>query len=543
MKRLNKNLKLLLLLTFLLKSFVISDEWNPIVKRDSRVVTFLIQLSTRYNIPLPSSIYQQPLHRKDVANFLELALVGNELSKIESEYANLIYNWYKGDRTLFSRSNDQAQIKVNASLTGDIDTHLNDSLIYGLKGIVNPAINGNIGPISFASEFLIWTEIQNDTVWRVSNYEPYNGNPYNLFGRNDTGSIRSSDMFRAAISYEKKIISLDIGVDNLTSGPVLKNRLTLNLDRSPAPFIRYKFDFEMWNYTHIFGSLKSMKDYSKYFAYHRLEVPLLNKKFIIAINEIVVYGSSADSAKTANVHSNPLVPEDYEIDRTVEPVYLIPFVPFAFVEHYNGDRDNAIISLDMSLRFPQNFLWYFEFLVDDISNPATLFSDDFGNKWGLSVGGQWSYNLAKRPFTANVEYSRIEPWVYTHFKGVSHRFTHFGESAGSELGPNSDQLWAEIAWQVSKLNKFSFGVTQKRWNKEYRGGDISHVFVISKNSEANDIPEDSETKKFLSGNITKDHLFEIGWQLLPFQIFEVDSRVSYSSLNGFGLSFYGGFRF
>ncbi len=524
-------------------SFSFAGDWNHMIRSDARVIDFLISISSKYNIPLPNSLYQQPMHRKDVADFIEIALTGDEISKVERETAELIFAWYNGDKTLLSRSNNFSRVNINLALTGDIDMHYDDSVSAGGKGILEPGINGYIGGFSFNSDVFVWTEARNDTMWKVSHYKPYEGNPHNLFGRADSGDIRSSDLFRAGVSTNFKMLKLDVGVDHLTSGPALKNRLILNLDKSPAAFVRFSVDFKWMNYTHIVASLKSMKDYSKYLAYHRLEFPLFNGKFRAALNEVIVYGSSADSLKTSEVHSDPIRRVDYDVERKFEPIYAIPFVPFAFAEHFSGDRENALMSFDFSLRLPTNFIWYLEFLLDDISSPATLFSNDFGNKWGLTVGGKWSYNLQNKPFTVSAEYSRIEPWVYTHFKGVSHRYTHFGESGGSKLGPNSDQVWGEISWQVSKVNRFSLSILQKRWDHSYRGGDISHVFVTERSSDENGVPADSKTKKFLSGDVKNDQIVEFGWDLLPFHFFEAETRLSYSSVSGFGVGLWGGFRF
>jgi len=59
------------------------------------------------------------------------------------------------------------------------------------------------------------------------------------------------------------------------------------------------------------------------------------------------------------------------MERGWEWAYLIPSVPFKFVEHYAGDRDNAALSFDFTLWYPEKFRWYGEFFLDDILSQLT----------------------------------------------------------------------------------------------------------------------------------------------------------------------------
>lgn len=538
------------LLLLLVTVSVIFASWNPMVRRDSRVDQTMIQLSARYDVPLPSGYFLQPMRREPVVEFLQYALDSLDLTTGEREDVVLLVKWYSGDKTLFSRHNEISRININLDLTGDVDFAVQDSFAYGAKGIISPRIDGHLGGLSYSSEFSVWTETRNDTVWHQHNYEPYNGNPFNLFGRADTGNIRSSDEFRASVSWDLGLSKWDFGVDHLKSGPAVRNPLTLSLDAMPAAFARINLEFKWFTYTHVAAMLQSMKDYNRYMIYHRFEIPFMDNKFVIGFNETVLYGSSADSLETAVVHSDPLRQSFYSVDRSFQPVYMIPFVPFAFAEHFTGDRDNALLSLDFSLRLPADFHWYLEFLIDDMSAPHTLFSDDWGNKWGLTLGGQWFGNIAGKNLTVSTEYSRIEPWVYTHFRGVSHRYMHYGSAIGSDMGPNSALTWSEVELQINQKHRVSIGFENQRWNHETRGGSIEHVYIdetVSEESQdENGVPRylpDSDTKEFLAGDVQSDNIVSLGWEFLPYHLFEMDTHLSYSSRNGFGMALMGGFRF
>ncbi len=524
--------------------------WNPTVQPDTRLNETVIQIASRYDQPFPQGLFQQPMNREAVYGFLQFAADSLELTSSERETITLMLQWYGGEKTLFSRSNDSSRINLSLELSGDVDIGLKDSLSYGMQGIIGPGISGNLGGLSFNTNFYVWTEFRNDTMWLPHGYQPYKGNAYNLFGREDSAGMRSSDIFRAGVSWDLGFSHWDMGVDFLKTGPSVRNPLMLNLESSPMAYLRMRLDFDWFNYTHIAGVPQSIKDGNRNMMFHRLEVPFFDHKLVAGLNGAVVYGTVLDSAGTALVHSDPLDQRYYNIDRTFEPVYLVPLLPFAFAEHFTGDRDNAILSLDLSLRLPTNFHWYVEFLLDDMSAPHTLFSDDFGNKWGLTVGGQWFGVVGEKNITVSTEYSRIEPWVYTHFRGASHRYMHYGASMGSEMGPNSDLLWIDVAYQISSKHRLSISFENQRWNREYRGGSSEHVFITettvndSKDSLGNtDLIGDSITKEFLAGNVQTDQIVTAEWEFNAYRLFEVNSKLSYSSRDGVGIGFTGGFRF
>ena len=95
-------------------------------------------------------------------------------------------------------------------------------------------------------------------------------------------------------------------------------------------------DLAAFQYVHTFGLLRTQKDKSKYFYTHRLDFPFFKDKVIIGINEVIINGSTAEKAQTDSLKAT-----HYGEERTWEWVYMIPFIPYAFAEHYVGDRDNA----------------------------------------------------------------------------------------------------------------------------------------------------------------------------------------------------------
>ncbi|MCX8170029.1 MAG: hypothetical protein N3D72_02950, partial [Candidatus Methanomethyliaceae archaeon] len=220
-------------------------------------------------------------------------------------------------------------------------------------------------------------------------------------------------------------------------------------------------------------------------------------------------------------------------DRTIEWPYLIPFLPFPFVEHYIGDRDNSALSFDLTIFFPQGWRWYGEFFLDDMLNPWKIFTDDMGNKWGLTIGVNYFGRVFKRDFTFIAEYSRVEPWVYTHFCGGSHRYSHFNVCLGSPLGPNSQGAVVKALLQVAKYYEIGIGIIHTAYNRNVRGGEITDIFQLE-NPENPEQYHDSMKKRFLGEGTEWSLQPTIYWNFNMFGIFELTSLVGVEVLDKMG---------
>ena len=514
--------------------------YNPALKIDKELDQFILRISNRYNIEVPRSFYSKPMHAAEVMGFLEkvdsLNAAGG-LTKQESFRLMHIRKIVSAQRSLFKlkKSKLRTENYVNLSFLGTITPYYKESSELLLKGVINPRITGATGNLSYYSEVSVWTEYRSDTTFHKSSYQPYDGNPYNLTGdRVKTSSIRSSDLIRGGISYKGDRVDLETAVDYLRQGPAVFYPLIFSGDGSPVTFFRARMDLVAFEYVHTFGLLRTQKDKPKYFYTHRLDFPLFKDKVIVGINEVIINGSTAEKAQ-----ADSLKEKYYGEERDWEWVYMIPFVPYTFAEHYLGDRDNAVLSFDLSISFPQQFRWYIEFFLDDIASLLTIFGDDFGNKWALTAGAQFFGTLLKRDLTVSLEYSRIEPWVYTHFYGGSHRYSHYGQSLGSSMGPNSDVviLMGELA--VGPRNTLGLLLRNTRKGSA-RGSSIRDVFQYEGYSS---LPPDSKTKEFLGDSYQGITTFGLFWKLTPFGIFIATSEITFDSEKKIQFNAYGGFFF
>lgn len=502
-------------------------EFCPALKIDPATDNFMYRISSRYGVALPASFFCQPMTVCDALAFLDktdsLAAAGRLLPAETFDAAALRKRISSGSGLLKWKSKKtDAHVNVHLDLTDTDAVSVGANNAGYVRGTAAPTLNANLLNLSFYSGVEVWTDYRSDTMHHPSTYEPYDGVPYNLYGRADSSRVRSSDMLRGGVVYIAPPFRLDAGIDKIKQGPALVSPLTFSGYAPPETYVRGQLSFGIMDYTQTVGKLESESDKPKFFYTHRINVPLLKNRLTLGLTEVVINGSTTNQQDSTS--PNALRKDYYGVTRDWEIAYMIPFVPYVFTEHYLGDRDNKALSFDCNIAFPDDFRWYGEFFIDDMTAPWTLFSDDWGNKWAFDVGGQYFTSLLSRELTASAEYCRVEPWVYTHFYGGSHRYDNFNVCLGAPLGPNSDVLALSCETRLSQRNSLGISFTNARTNHKQRGGNITDVFQDSGTVN----PPDSPHRVFLQKDgleaVTRLGLF---WTFDQFGLFRVNVRYDY----------------
>lgn len=220
------------------------------------------------------------------------------------------------------------------------------------------------------------------------------------------------------------------------------------------------------------------------------------------------------------------VTEQMVLFNTEEPAAFVPIVPL-FMEKGQGveKSNNGNIAFDLAYRVPKWALLYSEFLIDDLQDPSTLFDDFWGNRWAWMAG----LNFAPKTFhgmSLLVEYSRVEPWVYTHYEPLTSQASNGEDPLGNQLGPNS-QVWI-VQPSYSTPNYF-FGLKSSWIRKGINAGSsIKDGSLEREKAESLGLIENNK-KVFLRGAKLE---FSIGpvirWRGYGFQ---VDLEADYFGLN------------
>lgn len=535
-----------ILISIIFLSFAEMVIFEPNAKIDDRIAIILQTLSARSGVAVPSGIFQQPMNYAEIRDFLDKVEKSEKLTQTDKEFLAILQKKYSGNNGFFgfSDGDGKRRILANLDLTGSFRSDFKDSAKLDAYGMISPRITANLGIISFYSDMDLWTQYRSDTVWYGHDYQPFHGQTFNLIGSDDSAHIRAMDGFRGGISAQFKYARIDIAVDNLTSGPAVYNKLILNAVDKPIFYTRFMLDFKRIQYYQIFGVLQELKNYNKFLYYHRAQIPFWNNKITLGLSASIISGSIADSATMAEPHGQ--VHRTLNRERKVEPVYMIPLLPYVFAEHYGGDLDNKQMAIDIELKLPQIARWYVEFLIDDAESPNTIFNNWWGNKWALTFGTQWFPVIAGKNTIFNLEYCRVEPWVYTHFDGVATNYEHYGKSIGAELGPNSAQIRGLSQIYLTHKHGVKLEAVHNRYNRNVRGGNIGDVFVedgIYDIYPNYDGTIDSKTKEFLGKNYTTEYEITLSHLFRQFSRYEMETSIYYNNRKGIGIGLWGGFRF
>lgn len=154
-----------------------------------------------------------------------------------------------------------------------------------------------------------------------------------------------------------------------------------------------------------------------------------------------------------------------------EPWAFVPIVPL-FMEKGQGveEDNNGNMAFDITYKLPGWALLYTEFLLDDMQEPSSLFDNFWGNRWAWMAGLHLSHKTHKN-LGLIAEYSRVEPWVYTHYDSLTAQSTNGGAALGNPYGPNSQAVVVSPYYKIA--NHWSIGAKALwLWKGDDAGSDL-----------------------------------------------------------------------
>jgi len=203
---------------------VSSDLYSPDIRNNADLDGFFYRISTRYHLSVPASFYVQPMnvgHARAFLRTVDSLDRENKLSKQESLDLQRIKRIIDSKNSLFSYADARhaRSLHVGISLIDSSQFLVRDSSAVFTRGTISPRLSGNVGRFSFYSSVDVWTDYRSDTLWHTSTYEPYDGVPYNLYGRKDSAQTRASDLPRGGIRYDGGVYTIEAAIDYLKQGP------------------------------------------------------------------------------------------------------------------------------------------------------------------------------------------------------------------------------------------------------------------------------------------------------------------------------------
>ncbi|MFZ1321381.1 MAG: hypothetical protein WAT71_07480 [Ignavibacteria bacterium] len=281
-------------------------------------------------------------------------------------------------------------------------------------------------------------------------------------------------------------LSIQIGREQLKYGLGYSKRLALSGDAPNMDFLKFNFKYGIVNFSSIFGStigeFTPVRDlrYTKYFTANRLKLSF-DKLFDVGIGETIISS------------------------RGIELGYLNPLLFYKFAEMSLQDRDNGTLFFDVQTHFLKDLEFQGTFFLDEniLSNLSDL--EKQTNKTAYQLGFYWYEPVGFRNFSLIFEYTKIRPYVYTHFD-PENIYTGFGVILGHPIGPNADQLFVKMNYNFSARvsANMEFQKTRKGENVYNSNGDV----VINVGGSVYDTfvaGRDSDIAYFLDGIRVNDY--------------------------------------
>jgi hypothetical protein len=292
-----------------------------------------------------------------------------------------------------------------------------------------------------------------------------------------------------------------VGREYKTVGYGYGSKLILSGDSPPLDFIEFGFDYGIAHFSSIHGSTvgdfsyNMAERYTKYWAFNRLKFSFENL-FDIGIGENIIYSG-----------------------RGFELGYASPLAFYKFVEVSLQDRDNANLYFDIQTSFIPNLELQATFFLDEniLSNLQNL--DSYKNKTAYQLGAFWYEAFTLNNVSLKLEYTKIRPFVYSHVN-EQNAYTAWGTNMGHQIGPNADELFSELAYNVNDWIRISlnYRFVRRGENIYDEAGNLTKNVGGDINVSHGADPE-FDNAYFLDGERFNQNNFQIGFRIEPFRDF------------------------
>jgi hypothetical protein len=205
-------------------------------------------------------------------------------------------------------------------------------------------------------------------------------------------------------------------------------------------------------------------------------------RFSEGSDTVTVYGPGAHiDNKYLTAHSlSFMIGDDAELgftdmiifSRRFDLAYLNPFSFLKSVEHSLSDRDNGLLGAHVRVRLVPGVEIRGQVLMDDIL--AGRIGDGYwGNKFAWQAGAMWAAPLGLNDIDVMLEWTRVEPYMYSHFN-QQNTFSTNRTILGSQIGPNSISWWGRVHWSITRdlIGDLDFQLIQRGENKYDSTGNL-----------------------------------------------------------------------
>jgi hypothetical protein len=322
--------------------------------------------------------------------------------------------------------------------------------------------------------------------------------------------IQNFDFAESYVRYGTDVVSVQVGRERVLWGTGYDQKMTLSDNVRPYDFIRFDAQYKSLKYTFLHAwlvgtpgkvvftvpadtSARFTEDVAadKYLVAHRVDLSIAGL-FDIGFQEMLIYSN-----------------------RSPDMAYLNPLTIVESSQRSRGERDNAFWAFDVQLHFIPGIELSGSITFDDINIPI-MFSDKWNALYAWQAGMFYADMFGVENTSLMLEYTRIEPYIYSHARSRDDNYTNLDRILGPRIGPNADSWFIRVDYLPYRDLTFSFrsSFDRKGENILDAGGQViknvgSDVFLPHRGN-------DPATKIWLDGNVLKSRAFDlrISWEVV-----------------------------
>ena len=333
--------------------------------------------------------------------------------------------------------------------------------------------------------------------------------------------LRSYDFTDGYVKYytdlqDNMSLSIQLGREKISYGLGYSNSLMLSGLQPDLDFIKFNYKWGIINFSSIYASgvgpftFARDSDYTKYISLNRLKVSIKNVIDIGAMESVVF--------------------NRFEIG------YLTPVGFYKMIEMSIQDRDNGTFGLDFQTHFIkgveiQGSLFLDENVIFDLDKLKTHI-----NKTAYQIGTYIYEPAGIKNLSVIAEYTKIRPFTYTH-TSIVNNYTSYNVILGHPIGPNSDQIFTKISYNLNEWLTFLFGYQRIRTGKniyDANGNLIKNVGSDVWLAHNKTMPDEAP---FLDGERINTDLINAGIRVEPIRNIIFDFTFNYRRDNNITKNF------
>lgn len=333
----------------------------------------------------------------------------------------------------------------------------------------------------------------------------------------DSESLKNYDFTNAYLKFyieptEGMGLSLQLGREKLTYGYGYGSKPVLSGDNPNMDFLKMNFDYGIVRFSSIFAStvgyMQPDRDdrYTKYFSAHRIKVAIPDI-VDLAISDVVVYNGR------------------------IEFAYLNPILLWHFAEKSLQDRDNKNFIFDFKTKFIKNVEFQGTFFVDDDEQFAILTGGSTRSQKYVYQIGTMIYEPFIKNLSFTLEYTKIRPYTYTHYD-IRDNYTAYGVNLGHRIGPNADELFSRITYNISDWGRINLEYSHvRKGNNIYDANGNLVTNVGGDIAQGHRTGIDPEEAPFLAGNRVNTDAIGLNFRWIPIRNYIFDFYYGYTIQN------------